>query len=174
MTEGTISVLLAEHNIIHSILVIIAWKKLYGKMPKFWQIVCIFLHDIGYFGRNFMTEKNIENHEILGAKIAKILFNKKGYQFVLGHRSKNKPNSLLEAPDDYSWCIAPIKWLEYCNRLQKQSIPAKIFKISACNRWINRFNGAPPSSMWDDVVKKYYKEQSWREYNGTNNKQITQ
>ena len=74
MKEGTKSDLFEEHNIVHSILIIIAWKKLYHKFPLFWQIICILLHDIGYYNRNFLSEENIDNHEIMGAKIAKKLF----------------------------------------------------------------------------------------------------
>lgn len=50
MKEGTKSVLFGAHSVVHSIMVIIAWKKLYFKWPSWKEIVCIFLHDIGYWG----------------------------------------------------------------------------------------------------------------------------
>lgn len=118
MKEGTITVLFGNHSIIHSIYVIKAWKLLYGTYPKFWQIICIFIHDIGYFGMNYLSGECNNGHAELGSKLAKILFGQKGFNLVAGHtRSTAKkydlPLSELEAPDDYSWIISPdwfLKW----------------------------------------------------------------
>lgn len=150
MKSGTVSVLFAEHSIIHSILVIIAWKKLYGKFPYLWEIVCILIHDIGYFGKPYLSTGNIDDHEILGAKIANKLFGKKGFELIYHHRVRNQPVSLLEAPDDYSWCLAPVWWLRLTWLLQRKRIshPVK-WKIVLCERWIKRFNGSKPTSLWE-------------------------
>jgi hypothetical protein len=115
LSEGTKSILFGSHAIIHSFFVLMAWHILYKKWPKFWQIVCIFIHDIGYFGMNHISEKSNKGHSLLGAKIGKRLFGQKAFEFIVGHSRKdaeelNLPLSELEAPDDYSWVITPM-WL---------------------------------------------------------------
>jgi hypothetical protein len=153
MTSGTIGVLFAEHSIIHSILVILAWKRLYKRWPKFWEMCCIFLHDIGLFGMSFLETHSNKGHELLGAKIAGILFGKKGYDLVYHHRATNPPCSLLEAPDDYSWCLAPIWWLKLTWIIQRKRITQpEIWKRNLCERWVRRFNGEMPSSLWNTVA----------------------
>jgi hypothetical protein len=48
MTEGTRSYLIGCHGFFfHPLWVIVAWRKVYGSYPKFWQIVCIFLLSFG-------------------------------------------------------------------------------------------------------------------------------
>jgi hypothetical protein len=113
MKQGTISVLFGCHSIIHSIIVIIAWKKLYGRIPEFWQIICIFLHDIGHWGKNYLDDyEEKKQHAILGAKIAKWLFGEKGYELIDGHNPYNgSAKSILYSPDKYSWVLAPIWWM---------------------------------------------------------------
>ena len=113
MKQGTVSVLLGCHSPIHSILVIISWKKLYNKWPKFWQLICIVFHDIGHYGLDYLDnyeEKKI--HWILGARIAQKLFGDKGYDFCSGHcLYSGAPLSDLYKADKYSWYIAPRWWL---------------------------------------------------------------
>ena len=113
ISQGTISVLFGCHSIVHSILVLISWKKVYKTWPKFWQVVCIFLHDIGHWGLNYLDNKEDKKlHYITGARIAYKLFGYKGYKLVAGHTSSsNCPISNLRLPDKYSWSIAPVIWL---------------------------------------------------------------
>jgi len=139
MTEGTKSWLFGCHSIIHSYYVIKSWKILYKKYPKFWQMICILLHDIGYWGTDYLTNKSNEGHAELGAKIARSLFGDKGYYLILGHSSKavkkhNIDFSKLEAPDDYSWIISSMLWLKW-------------------NHWVEGFNITSPES-WKEAVKK--------------------
>lgn len=114
--EGTMSVLLGCHSIIHSFVVLAAWVKVYGKFPKPWQVVCIFLHDIGHWGLDYLSNlDDKKKHWELGAKVAKKLFGQKGYDFTAGHCPYSKePRSALYKADKYSWYIAPY-WWEYCN-----------------------------------------------------------
>lgn len=113
MKQGTRSVLFGSHSIIHSLLVYISWVKLYCCLPSLWQAVCIVLHDVGHWGKNYSD--NIEEkhqHWILGAKIAGKLFGKKGFDLIAGHDGYSSyPRSLLYKPDKYSWYIAPYWWL---------------------------------------------------------------
>lgn len=86
MTEGTISVLFGCHSVIHSLCVLRAWRYLYRRWPWGWQIVCIFLHDVGHWGRDYLSNpEEKEDHWYLGAKIARWLFGMKGWQLVKGH-----------------------------------------------------------------------------------------
>lgn len=114
--EGTVSVLFGCHSIIHSFVVLAAWIKLYNKFPKFWQLVCIFLHDIGHWGLDYLSDvEDKKKHWELGAKVAKKLFGQKGYDFCAGHCIySNLPKSALYKADKYSWYIAPY-WWEWCN-----------------------------------------------------------
>jgi hypothetical protein len=113
MTEGTKSILFGSHSIIHSLFVLVAWYKLYKRWPEVWQIICIFIHDIGYFGMDHISNKSNKGHSILGARIGKKLFGQKAFDFIAGHSRKdaeelNLSLSKLEAPDDYSWIITPM------------------------------------------------------------------
>lgn len=101
------------HSVIHSCLVLIAWRKLYGGWPKFWQGVCIFLHDIGHVGLDYLDDfEQKKRHWELGAKIGRWLFGYKAYDLLAGHCSHSGHLlSDLYRPDKYSWHIAPRWWL---------------------------------------------------------------
>jgi len=140
--EGTKSVLFGAHSIMHSLVVIISWKKLYHEWPSWKVVVCIFLHDIGYWGKNYISEKSNEGHAELGCRVAHRLFGPEYGHLVLGHSSSackkfGIPKSLLEAPDDYSWIIAPLWWMHW-------------------NAWIENFSVGP--EQWKKAVKdNFYK-----------------
>jgi len=113
MKQGTISVLFGCHSVIHSLLVIRSWKILYGKYPKFWELVCILLHDIGHWGLNYLSnyeEKKMHWHT--GATLAGHLLGARGWDLTAGHceYSGCKISPLYKA-DKYSWYIAPIWWI---------------------------------------------------------------
>jgi len=113
MTQGTKSILFGCHSVVHSLLVVMAWRRLYGSWPKAWQIVCIFLHDIGHFGLNYLDnyeQKKI--HWVGGAKIASYLFGLKGFLLCAGHCvHSGVPRSRMYKADKYSWLLAPRWWL---------------------------------------------------------------
>jgi hypothetical protein len=113
LSQGTVSVIAGCHSPIHSILVVLAWRQLYGSWPKFWQLVCILLHDIGHIGKQYLDDfEQKKEHWILGARIARFLFGEKGYLFVAGHCSySGVSQSLLYRPDKLSWLIAPMWWM---------------------------------------------------------------
>jgi hypothetical protein len=114
MKQGTISVLFGCHSPIHSIVVYAAWCKLYHRPPNYWQTVCILIHDIGHWGKNYLDDYELKKqHGILGSKIALTLFGQKGYALIAGHNpaESGEPKSLLYEPDKYSWVIAPIWWM---------------------------------------------------------------
>ena len=113
MKQGSWSVLFGCHSSIHSILVIIAWVKLYKRFPRPWELICIFIHDIGHWGKDYLDDiEQKRQHWELGAKIAGRLFGNKGFLFVAGHDFySGHPNSPLLKPDKYSFYIAPKLWL---------------------------------------------------------------
>ncbi len=113
MKQGTVSVLFGCHSPIHSLIVWIAWVKLYKRYPNWWQTICIFLHDIGHWGKDYLDDyEQKKRHGILGARIANFLFGQKGFDLVSGHNPYNgAPKSLLHDPDKYSWVIAPTLWM---------------------------------------------------------------
>lgn len=113
LTQGTISVLFGCHSVVHSILVTISWKVLYGRWPKLWEAVCILLHDVGHIGLNYLDSYEAKKqHWRGGAYVAYCLFGQKGYDLVAGHCSTSLfPPSNLCYADRYSWTLAPYWWL---------------------------------------------------------------
>ena len=113
MKQGTISVLTGCHSPIHSLVVLIAWVKWYHALPSWWQVICIFLHDIGHWGKDYLDDYELKKqHGELGAKVSRFLFGQKGYDLVAGHNPYNgTAKSALHDPDKYSWVIAPVWWM---------------------------------------------------------------
>lgn len=113
MKQGTISILIGCHSIMHSFQVVRAWRYLYGRRPRLWELVCIFLHDIGHWGLDYLdsvVEK--DEHWRLGARLACRLFGVKGFRLIAGHSGRSTfPISMLYKADKYSWYIAPNWWL---------------------------------------------------------------
>lgn len=112
MKQGTVSVLFGCHSVIHSLLVLRAWRKLYGRLPAPWETACIFLHDVGHWGRQYLDDVREKNrHWELGARIAGRLFGRKGFDLAAGHcRESGHPESRLLKPDKYSWVFEPYWW----------------------------------------------------------------
>lgn len=104
MKQGTVSILVGCHSIIHSIAVWRAWWILYGKPPCYWETVCILLHDVGHIGKNYLDNLDEKKqHWMLGANIARKLFGQKGYDLVAGHcEYSGLPQSKLYKADKYS------------------------------------------------------------------------
>lgn len=121
MSEGTRSLLIGCHNIImHPLMVIRAWRWWFGTWPKPWQIVCIFVHDVGLAGRQYLSDPMAkEGHWKLGAYWAGRLFGWKGFYFCAGHTPEScEPRSALWFADKASWLVAPVWWLWLNYRLE--------------------------------------------------------
>ena len=132
MREGTISILYGAHSIIHSYYVWKAWKILYKKYPSIKETICIIVHDLGYFGMNYYSEKSNAGHAELGANIAEFLFGEEYKNLILGHSGSsckkfNLKRSKLERPDEYSWLIAPLWWIKWTAKIEKYITPAEEF-----------------------------------------------
>ena len=120
ITQGTVSWFIGCHSIVHSLLILRSWRILYGSWPKLWQIVCIFLHDIGHLGLDYLDDYEQKKlHFILGASIGYGLFGMKAWDFLAGHCSHSGyPLSPLYKADKYSWYIAPKWWLHWNNLVE--------------------------------------------------------
>lgn len=133
MKEGTKSVLFGCHNpVMHGLAVLRAWKQEYGSRPEWWQVIGIFLHDIGVWGRQYLSDDEAKKgHWILGAWntlylvlwVGQTIFRESykdanrratyAWLFVAGHCPKESgwPESKLARPDKRSWLVAPMWWL---------------------------------------------------------------
>ncbi len=112
LSEGTISIVFGCHSLFHSFLVLISWIKLYQRFPKWKELVCIFIHDIGHIGKDYLSDyEQKKEHWKLGAKIALFLFGDKGFNLVAGHdASSGYERSKLYKADKYSFYIMPFWW----------------------------------------------------------------
>jgi len=70
MKVGTKSLLVGAHQIFwHPFTVFLAWIELYG-LPNWKEVICIFIHDWGYWGSSNMEGDEGQHHPYLGAKLA--------------------------------------------------------------------------------------------------------
>jgi len=125
MTEGTRSLFFGCHQfLLHPLWVIIAWRLEYKTFPKWWEIICIFLHDIGICQRQYLSDDRAKvGHWRLGSdlsgEIVGRLTNWRGemwYKAVClcaGHCPEESTfsESKLSRADKRSWLVAPMWWL---------------------------------------------------------------
>lgn len=113
MKQGTVSVLVGCHSPVHSYYVWKAWRKLYDRFPSFRETVCIFLHDVGHWGKDYLDDfERKKQHWELGARITGRLFGQWGYDFCAGHcEYSGVARSPLYKADKYSWTLCPYWWL---------------------------------------------------------------
>jgi len=95
------------------VFVLLAWRKVYGRWPKAWESVCIFLHDIGHWGKDYLDDlEQKREHWRLGARIGQAFFGPKAYRLLAGHcGASGFARSELYKADKYSWMLAPYWWL---------------------------------------------------------------
>lgn len=68
---GTKSLLFGAHQfLLHPLYVTVAWRRLYGRWPRWWEAICILVHDWGYWGCPEMDGPQGEQHPKRGAEIA--------------------------------------------------------------------------------------------------------
>lgn len=85
MKIGTKSLLFGIHQVFwHPYVVWRAWCYLYGH-PSFKELICIIVHDWGYFGKPNLDGVEGMMHPKLGARIAGQLYGKKYYYLCSGH-----------------------------------------------------------------------------------------
>ena len=102
MKVGTKSLLFGVHQfIIHPIVVYRAWKYLYGR-PTWREVICIIIHDWGYWGKPNMDGVEGERHPELGAKIALKLFGIK-YRDLCIYHSRHYARLTGDEPSKLCW-----------------------------------------------------------------------
>lgn len=123
MKVGTKSLLFGVHQVFwHPVTVLIAWWKLYGR-PSWKELICIIVHDWGYWGSPNMDGKEGEMHPGRGALLMWRLFlDMQYYELVMFHsrhyaRQFNREPSKLCWADKLSilyepwWFYIPRAWL---------------------------------------------------------------
>lgn len=123
LSQGTRSVLYGCHAPHHAVMVAIAWRRLYGRWPKLWELACIFLHDVGHVGTNFWDNpEEKDSHWRLGAELADYLFGIEGYLLCAGHEPHSgcKESKLYKA-DRLSRLWTPT-WLLLWERLAEPEL----------------------------------------------------
>ena len=168
MRQGTISVLFGCHSPVHSLMVLIAWIKLYKRPPNWWQIICIFIHDIGHWGKDYLDDyEEKKHHADLGAKIAKTLFGQKGYDLIAGHNVYDGDiRSELHDPDKYSWVIAPVWWLLTNHIFEPKLIRKGSSRLESCKIWKEAMRKNMETGF-KKLGHEIYMEQ-WGHYDKTN------
>lgn len=142
MSIGTRSLLFGVHQFLwHPLTVGYAWRKLLGVWPTWREWVCIFLHDVGYWGKPNIDGKEGRRHPEVGAILVDEWLGDQYYQLTLYHSreyakmDKAEP-SLLCWADKYSvlcdpeWFYLLRGWLSGEIREFKQNAPPEIRKLS--------------------------------------------
>ena len=102
MNVGTKSLLFGVHQLVlHPYAVLRAWIELYG-WPTWRELVCIIIHDWGYWGKPNMDGKEGESHPLLGANIGGRLFGHK-YWLLCAHHSRHWSKLNGESPSKLCW-----------------------------------------------------------------------
>lgn len=111
MKTGTKSLLFGVHQFIwHPVTVLLAWIWLYKRFPNWRELICIVVHDWGYWGKTNMDDEQGENHPYAGAKIAFFLFMDNEYYDLCLFHSRHLSRRLNREPSLLCWadkaCIA--------------------------------------------------------------------
>jgi hypothetical protein len=132
MTEGTKSYLVGCHHfVMHPLQVARAWRQEYRRWPDWVETVCIFFHDAGICGRQYLSDDRAKfGHWRSGAIRAKHLvrivcrllkksdseraiLSQRAFDLCAGHCPSESAHreSMLFRADKRSWLVAPMWWL---------------------------------------------------------------
>lgn len=139
MKIGTRSLLFGSHQfIIHPLFVYIAWRRLYGRLPrpKLALLFAFWVHDWGYWGKGSMDGEDGLRHPEAGALLVSRYFDvpygSAWFRFTAGHSRSyaalvEMPTSMLMRADKLATALYPRplyallcwlsgEWLEYRDR----------------------------------------------------------
>lgn len=103
MKIGTKSILFGVHQFIwHPLTVGLAWRKLFRVWPTWREWVCIFVHDLGYWGKPNIDGPEGKVHPELGARLALRWFDRSHYDLVLFH-SRDYSRAFGANPSKLCW-----------------------------------------------------------------------
>lgn len=165
MKQGTISVLFGCHSVLHSICVARAWRKLYGRLPAPWEAVCILLHDVGHWGKDYLDDvEQKKQHWILGARIAGRLFGPKGYELVAGHCTySGVPASPMLKADKYSYLVTP-RWYLITNLVVEPKIRNNgMTRGEHVDNFLREVRDNIESERWGSTHDIYLKQKRWKQ-----------
>jgi hypothetical protein len=110
MNVGTKSLLWGVHQFVwHPVTVVFAWKELYASFPNWKELVCIVVHDWGYWGSPNMDGPEGEKHPERGAWLAYSLcdyhddFHEHTYFHLVLLHSRHYAKKLGIAPSKLCW-----------------------------------------------------------------------
>ena len=156
MTEGTKSYLIGCHQfLLHPLWVLLAWRLEYKSWPKWWEIICILLHDIGICGRQYLSDDGAKRgHWTKGAELSENIVDKFTDNLLLpieahfmcgGHTEESGyKKSKLARADKRSWLVAPMWWL-WCNYWVE---------------WSGKRIGVTPPPLWKKLVAENLKRKN--------------
>lgn len=161
MNVGTKSLLFGAHQFVwHPITVFLAWCELYG-IPTWKEMICIFIHDWGYWGCDDMEGSCGSRHPERGAKLAAkyldhfhpMLYdvNDREYRFLCLYHSRTYAAKGNSHPSKLCWadklCVKFDPWWLYLPRViltgeiheyRKEAHDAGLIPIDKSNReWFN-------------------------------------
>ena len=89
MKRGTMSLLFGVHQLFwHPFTVMLGWWELYGR-PSWRELVCIFIHDWGYWGCETIDGIDGAKHPEVGGDIAWRLFRRPDLQLLVYYHSRH-------------------------------------------------------------------------------------
>lgn len=162
MRLGTKSILYGAHQfIVHPIMLLVAWWRLYGVPwdPRLW--VAFVVHDIGYLGKPNMDGPEGESHPILGAKIMGFLFGPVWELFTISHSRFYAKRAGIEVSqlcvaDKLATVITP-GWLYL--RLVRATGEIREYRRPPATRYEDGYTikaqAAESDEEWVDALKSY-------------------
>lgn len=155
MRIGQKSILFGVHNFLwHPYTVLKAWWKLYGR-PSFKELICIVIHDLGYWFTEDIEGGEGYRHPEFGARLAGRLFGPKYHDLVMYHsrdyakKTGQEPSKLCWA-DKYSIQFEP-RWF-YLLRATVSGEIKEFRKKSSDARYLSL---SVSDKEWFDFIKKH-------------------
>ena len=111
---GTRSLLIGAHWPLHNLMVVAAWRYLYGSWPTWRELVAIGLHDLGYLGCREMDGPDGTMHPEAGARLADRMLGREYGDLIRGHskgyaETIGVPLSRLYGPDKCSHAFESVR-----------------------------------------------------------------
>jgi len=165
MKEGTKSYLIGCHQfLLHPLFVLMAWRLEYKRWPKWWELICIFVHDVGIWGRQYLSDDQAKvGHWQRGAFLAGSIVYRitrgrlyprtrrwyllpiRAFDLCAGHSPTESgyPISMLFRADKRSWLVAP-RWLLWWNYWVE---------------WAGRGIGVTRPPLWRELIAENLKKE---------------
>ena len=104
MKTGTKSLLFGVHQFVwHPITVWLAWVYLYNCLPTWKELICIIIHDWGYWGKANMDDEEGERHPELAFNIALHLFDDCAWAWLCLYHSRHYARHYSVEPSRLCW-----------------------------------------------------------------------